>query len=418
VVVGDDDPYGERISLTDTRPGQAAKDFSYGYDVHGSISELIDDAGQAQAAYGYTPYGDPDTELSYEQDPYAGSQQKTAANEPLNPYRYSNRRLDLGSERADLGGGASSGGYDMGARRFGPDIGRFLQPDVYQGAMSDLSLSEDDLASNRFALAGGNPVSFVEDDGHMYQRETVYTRDGTTSPLGRATPQNAGLRRQQRTQQRVNRSANSAIRQASDDGGGLGPLRQIPGPARVAARELFEQASGTAAAAVVTRHALEVSAELRGGMRLPGLIKERGVRSLFDLVRGGRFRGGLNNRVGVRAQTRFGTELRGAARAGASGLKPLLKSGVGAGLGQAAFDSMSNNDLSTGDRAGRAAVAAGAGVGGAAAGAAAAGLACGPGAPLCSVALGGGTAFAVATGLDQVVANPVSKFLGFGDLDE
>ena len=54
----------------------------------------------------------------------------------------------------------------MGARRFGPDVGRILQADSYNGALSNLGLSLDPLTQNRYSLAGGNPLSFVEWDGH------------------------------------------------------------------------------------------------------------------------------------------------------------------------------------------------------------------------------------------------------------
>jgi RHS repeat-associated protein len=63
-------------------------------------------------------------------------------------------------------GPAGAGGYDMGARRFGPDIGSFLQQDQFEGALDDLGLTLDPLSQNRYALAGGNPVSYVEWDGH------------------------------------------------------------------------------------------------------------------------------------------------------------------------------------------------------------------------------------------------------------
>src|SRR5947207_9023349 len=56
----------------------------------------------------------------------------------------------------------------MGARRFGPDTGRFLQQDRYQGALSDLGLGLDPLTQNRYSLAGGNPVGYIERDGHQY----------------------------------------------------------------------------------------------------------------------------------------------------------------------------------------------------------------------------------------------------------
>jgi len=62
---------------------------------------------------------------------------------------------------------AGAGGYDMGARRFGPDLGSFLQQDQYAGALADLGLALDPLTQNRYALAGGNPISYVEWDGHI-----------------------------------------------------------------------------------------------------------------------------------------------------------------------------------------------------------------------------------------------------------
>jgi hypothetical protein len=36
---------------------------------------------------------------------------------------------------------------------------RFLQPDLYRGALSDLSIGSDPLTQNRYSLAGGNPLS-------------------------------------------------------------------------------------------------------------------------------------------------------------------------------------------------------------------------------------------------------------------
>ena len=62
---------------------------------------------------------------------------------------------------------AGAGGYDMGARRYGPDLGAFLQQDLYYGALADLGLALDPLTQNRYALAGGNPISYVELDGHI-----------------------------------------------------------------------------------------------------------------------------------------------------------------------------------------------------------------------------------------------------------
>src|SRR5215472_7838690 len=57
---------------------------------------------------------------------------------------------------------------DMGARRFGPDVSRFLTPDLFFGALSNLSLSLDPITQNRYGLAGGNPISFKEWNGHQF----------------------------------------------------------------------------------------------------------------------------------------------------------------------------------------------------------------------------------------------------------
>ncbi|MCA1712762.1 MAG: hypothetical protein LC789_14445, partial [Actinobacteria bacterium] len=147
------DAYGHRIGMSDTKTptgGTATpvKQFTYSYDPHGSTSLLVDEAtGQAQASYGYTPYGNPDTALS---------KNDTDQNSPLNPYRYTAKRFDSGSKT-----------IDMGARRFSPDTGRFNSIDMYQGALDDLGLAADPLGQNRYALAAGNPLSFVETDGHM-----------------------------------------------------------------------------------------------------------------------------------------------------------------------------------------------------------------------------------------------------------
>ena len=65
-------------------------------------------------------------------------------------------------------GPAGYGAYDMGARRFGPDMGRFFQPDAFDGALSDVGLTLDPLTQNRYALAGGNPISYIETEGHMF----------------------------------------------------------------------------------------------------------------------------------------------------------------------------------------------------------------------------------------------------------
>jgi RHS repeat-associated protein len=145
------DAFGHRLSMTSTPfsggTAQPASTFTYGYDVHGSVSQLVDANGNTQASYGYKAYGQTDTSLT---------QGDTDPLNPLNPFRFSAKRADTGS-----------GTLDMGARRFGPDTSRFLTPDLFYGALSNLSLSVDPITQNRYGLAGGNPISFKEWDGHV-----------------------------------------------------------------------------------------------------------------------------------------------------------------------------------------------------------------------------------------------------------
>jgi RHS repeat-associated protein len=145
------DALGRRLSMTNTPYSggtpQPATTYTYGYDTHGSASQLLDPSGATKASYGYRPYGQPDTDLT---------KGDTNATTPFNPFRYSAKRLDTGSAT-----------YDMGARRFGPDTSRFLNQDLFYGSLDNLGLSTDPLTNNRYALAAGNPVSYAEWDGHM-----------------------------------------------------------------------------------------------------------------------------------------------------------------------------------------------------------------------------------------------------------
>ena len=144
------DPAGRRLSMTNTpySGGTAGSPttYTYGYDPHGSASQLLDPGGNTKASYGYQPYGQPDTALT---------QGDTSTTTPFNPFRYTAKRYDTGSAT-----------IDMGARRFGPDTNRFLNQDLFHGATANLGLSTDPLTNNRYALAAGNPISYREWDGH------------------------------------------------------------------------------------------------------------------------------------------------------------------------------------------------------------------------------------------------------------
>ncbi len=149
------DAEGRRTGMTSTNATGDKREFTYGRDATSNVSMLMDETGKAQASYGYTAYGESDEAMTEERDAWSTTGAKTTDKNPLNPYRYTDKRLDTGSNT-----------LDMGARRFGPGTGQFLQEDQYKDALGDLGLSTDPLTQNRYALAGGNPVSFMEIDGH------------------------------------------------------------------------------------------------------------------------------------------------------------------------------------------------------------------------------------------------------------
>jgi hypothetical protein len=106
------DPYGHRLTLTDTPspsgiPGSPTT-FGYGYDVLGSVSQLVDPYGGVRADYGYTAYGRPDT---------GQTQGDTSTTSPFNPFRSEAKRLDSGT-----------GNVNMGARQYGPALSHFITP--------------------------------------------------------------------------------------------------------------------------------------------------------------------------------------------------------------------------------------------------------------------------------------------------
>jgi RHS repeat-associated protein len=135
------DGLGQRATVTD-----GANRYSYLYDAHGSVSLLVDQSNAVDASYAYSAYGSTNPAIS-----------KTAAGFiDRNPYKYTSKRFDSGS-----------GTYDMGARRYSPKAGRWLEQDLYYNALDNLALSLDPLYSNRYLFTGANPINFVELDGHL-----------------------------------------------------------------------------------------------------------------------------------------------------------------------------------------------------------------------------------------------------------
>jgi len=157
------DPFGHRIALTDTEfsngTAQAPNTYAYGYNVLGSVSTLLDASGNLKATYGYTPYGQQDSAVGSgsNANPLILTQgDDTDPNQPLNQYRFMAKRFDTGSKS-----------LDTGARAYSQDTGRFFQQDLLYGPLGNLGLTLDPLTQNRYSLAGGNPLSFIEWDGHL-----------------------------------------------------------------------------------------------------------------------------------------------------------------------------------------------------------------------------------------------------------
>ncbi|MFF8842160.1 DNRLRE domain-containing protein [Streptomyces sp. NPDC015127] len=120
----------------------------------GDVEAITKEDGKTRATYGYTAYGSNDTS------------QMTGADKPddADPDKDSYNAFRFNSSRWDK----ASGTYDMGFRNYDPGLNRFLTRDMYGGALADMSLASDPFTGNRYAFAGGNPISFVELDGHLF----------------------------------------------------------------------------------------------------------------------------------------------------------------------------------------------------------------------------------------------------------
>jgi RHS repeat-associated protein len=146
----DYDSQGDRVGQQVTS-GSTSRYRSYVKDANGSVLALEDDNGDIDrggadnksAVYDYDPYGNLENagDLNGEADD--------------NPFRFEGFYYDSGVQT-----------YDMLARAYRPDVGRFLTQDRYASASQDLLLQADALTQNRYAFGGANPVNNVEFDGH------------------------------------------------------------------------------------------------------------------------------------------------------------------------------------------------------------------------------------------------------------
>lgn len=145
-------PNGKRLSQVSHADDGTTETAQYGYNPHTDVEVLTDDKGDTKATYGYTAYGKDDEE-SFTGIDKPDVQQP--GKEPYNFYRFNGKRWD-----------STTGTYDMGFRDYNPGLNRFVSRDNYNGALSDLNLGLDPWTGNRYAFAGGNPITGVEVDGH------------------------------------------------------------------------------------------------------------------------------------------------------------------------------------------------------------------------------------------------------------
>lgn len=147
----------EPMGMSAKDAGGTMKYRTYAKDANGSVTGLEDQTGNIAGndRYHYDPYGDlQSTNASRPTDP-AATENSLSAEAKGNPMRFEGFYYDSGVKT-----------YDMQARRYRPDTGRFLSQDRYQAAQGDVNLQADPLTQNRYAFAGGNPTNNIEFDGH------------------------------------------------------------------------------------------------------------------------------------------------------------------------------------------------------------------------------------------------------------
>ena len=170
----DYDSGGERFGYT-ARDNQGALSYrSYQLDASGSVIGLEGDAGVVadNEQYEYDPYGEMIKGDGSLGEPACGDggMSEQACDQP---FRFQGFYYDSGIKT-----------YDMQARAYRPDIGRFLTSDRYESSAGDFNLQSDPLTQNRYAFAGGNPVNRVEWDGHGFVVD-----DGPNKARGDPRPQ-------------------------------------------------------------------------------------------------------------------------------------------------------------------------------------------------------------------------------------
>jgi RHS repeat-associated protein len=149
---------------------------NYGHDANGSVEGLEDADGRIEDCTGSSPPPGCKSD-SYRYEPYGsveGSENDLSDAAKDNPFRFQGFHYD-----------SSVGVYDMHARPYEPQTGRFLTADHFQSASADLSLLSDPLTNNEYAFVGGNPVDNIEFDGHKECLSTCRPGEVQRGPGGK-----------------------------------------------------------------------------------------------------------------------------------------------------------------------------------------------------------------------------------------
>jgi RHS repeat-associated protein len=143
------------MTLSDTQ-GSTTSRYSLVTNPQSSVSLLLDMAGNPKQSYGYSAYGQANSTLT----------QNGSLSASLNPYRFQAKRLDT-----------TFNTYDMGARRYSLTTSRWQQQDMYYDADQNQGLSDDAMTADRYALLDGDPVNYVEADGHNWLKTVWHAID-------------------------------------------------------------------------------------------------------------------------------------------------------------------------------------------------------------------------------------------------
>jgi RHS repeat-associated protein len=126
--------YGNNLISQWQSGGSSGTTFYYGYDGHGNVRFLLDGTGAITDTYTYDAFG--------------VLLDKTGST--ANNYLYCGEQYDF-----------ELGTYYLRARYMNPGTGRFWTMDTFQGR------TEDPLSLHKYLYCDGNPVNYIDPDGHL-----------------------------------------------------------------------------------------------------------------------------------------------------------------------------------------------------------------------------------------------------------